>query len=367
MEQKRVVMKDIAEVAKVHQTTVSLALRNDPRISLETRERIQGIAKSMGYTPDPMLSSLISYRRSGQVKRIHETIALIFDVKNREAFEESDYLPSIRDAVVSRAAELGYRVDVLIHGVDFRDSAMLDRILKTRGIHGVLIGGIYQKEVSYALDWDHYSIVKIGANPMDLEVDTVMGNYPYGVRKILRKLKEAGYKRPAMAGSVVDERNTRNAYCEGFLYGQTKHFEPENRIPYYEFERRSNQEIVEEIYQWLREVKPDVFISYWNNLIEAAFRLQVEDGHDCRFVCAAGHRLTIPFGGLQSNHWKLGITALELLVGKLQIHNWGLPESPTLTLVDSKWHNIGGDWPPAPEQMERIKQHSYSAPVESSG
>ena len=114
---------------------------------------------------------------------------------------------------------------------------------------------------------------------------------------ILRKLKEFGFLKPAMAGSTRDERNTRDAYSAGFLFGQTKHFSAENRIPFYAFEPRSESEVEEEVYEWLREVKPDVFISYWNNLVKSVIRLNLVDGHPCRFVCAAGNRSTQHLGG----------------------------------------------------------------------
>lgn len=343
MNPKRVVMKDIAEQAGVHQTTVSLALRNDPRIALKTRERIQRIAKELGYVPDPVLHSLVAYRKNSQIQRSTETLALIFDVPSEVQFEESEYLPSIREEVIRRASELGYRVEVLIKGQDFNSGRMLDRILTARGVHGILFGAMF--EVQWDFEWDPsaFSMVKIGLEPAGLEIDCVMGNYFFSVRKILRTLKAAGYQRPAMAGSLLDEHNTRNAYAAGFLYGQWKHFEPEQHIPYYEFERRPNAEVIEEIYQWLRRVKPDVFMSYWNNLHLPVIRLNREDGIRCRFVCVEGDVQTIRFGGLRNNYRKMARSAVELLISKMRMFDRGIPDSPTLTLVDSKWHELC-DW-----------------------
>ena len=41
---------------------MSLALRNHPRLPLETRERIRSLAEKMGYRPDPFLRALVAYR-----------------------------------------------------------------------------------------------------------------------------------------------------------------------------------------------------------------------------------------------------------------------------------------------------------------
>lgn len=43
-------------------TTVSLALRNHPRLPEKTRHRIQKLAKEMSYRPDPVLQALVAYR-----------------------------------------------------------------------------------------------------------------------------------------------------------------------------------------------------------------------------------------------------------------------------------------------------------------
>ena len=48
-------LADIAREAGVHVTTVSLALRNHPRLPESTRLRLQNLAKLRGYTPDPWL------------------------------------------------------------------------------------------------------------------------------------------------------------------------------------------------------------------------------------------------------------------------------------------------------------------------
>lgn len=44
---RRVTLADIAKRAEVHVTTVSLALRNHPRLPEKTRSRIQKLAKEM--------------------------------------------------------------------------------------------------------------------------------------------------------------------------------------------------------------------------------------------------------------------------------------------------------------------------------
>lgn len=58
MDQKRISIKDIARAAGVSYSTVSRALNNNPRISEDTRDRVQRLAEEMGYTANAVARSL---------------------------------------------------------------------------------------------------------------------------------------------------------------------------------------------------------------------------------------------------------------------------------------------------------------------
>jgi DNA-binding LacI/PurR family transcriptional regulator len=62
--QHEISIADIARVAGVSHTTVSRALRGNPLISIDTRERIQRLAQEMGYTPNAIAQSLQTRRTS---------------------------------------------------------------------------------------------------------------------------------------------------------------------------------------------------------------------------------------------------------------------------------------------------------------
>src|SRR5690606_27714546 len=55
-------LADVARVAGVHPTTVSLALRDHPSIPSETRARIRAVAKELGYRRDPLLDAFNFHR-----------------------------------------------------------------------------------------------------------------------------------------------------------------------------------------------------------------------------------------------------------------------------------------------------------------
>ena len=64
MRRQEVSIEDIARAAGVSHSTVSRALRESSLISVEVRERIQKLAREMGYTPNAIAQSLQTQQTS---------------------------------------------------------------------------------------------------------------------------------------------------------------------------------------------------------------------------------------------------------------------------------------------------------------
>ena len=72
-------MQDVARAAGVSLMTVSRALRNAPKVSEATRERVLVCAQKLGYTTDPNLSRMMHAVRGRKRPRSHATIAVVRD------------------------------------------------------------------------------------------------------------------------------------------------------------------------------------------------------------------------------------------------------------------------------------------------
>lgn len=74
----QITLQHIADLCKVSRGTVSLALREDPRIKLKTRERIQKIAKDLDYEPNLLAASLRN-KCSNSIWVILESLRSLYD------------------------------------------------------------------------------------------------------------------------------------------------------------------------------------------------------------------------------------------------------------------------------------------------
>jgi len=105
-----ITQRDIAERCGIHQTTVSLALRRDPRISPETTDEILAVAAEMGYDPSVHTPARrLAMHRHGQAVLNH-VIAVSMD----PTYLHMHYYAAIFQSVVEVLMTKGYAV-VLSH------------------------------------------------------------------------------------------------------------------------------------------------------------------------------------------------------------------------------------------------------------
>jgi LacI family transcriptional regulator len=79
-QRKKVTIRQIAEVANVSLSTVSRALRNDPRANRDTVERVLRVAKELNYYPDSLAKGLRQNKTN--------TIGIIFNDLNNPFYSE---------------------------------------------------------------------------------------------------------------------------------------------------------------------------------------------------------------------------------------------------------------------------------------
>jgi len=105
----RATILDLAEKAGVDNSTVSLALRDDPRISLATKERVKAIAKEMNYVPNGLARSLCGGRSrliGVTLTSIENNFFLPFLDEFQRASEAASYSLSISVSAWDKKREL---------------------------------------------------------------------------------------------------------------------------------------------------------------------------------------------------------------------------------------------------------------------
>ncbi|EDY81526.1 transcriptional regulator, lacI family protein [Verrucomicrobiia bacterium DG1235] len=345
-------MKDVAKVAGVHQTTVSLALRNHPSLPKSTRERIQKLANEMGYRPDPALSALVAYRQATKNQPSEQVIAWIINVKDPKRIREQHVHRYLMEGAKERASELGYKLDTFWFGTEYKDSKSLNRVLKARGIQGVIFGAFDYYDEPFELDWDLYSAVKVNPLPESLAFDTVLCNQIDAVGKVIGDLKRIGVERIGLAVSEFEEIHKRFTFAAGY-HTYRREISPDDWIEPHYFQHGADyrEDVMPATLEWARKNKIQAIVSNWNNMDIVARQL-TEEGQDCRFVPLDADKRTQKYGGINQDHRENGRRAVDMAVGQIKTFRRGPESSPCTTLVTPKLIPIPDECPIKAELAE---------------
>src|SRR5215510_4788304 len=169
----QVTLQDIADRAGVSRTTVSMALRNLANLPLSTRRRIREMADALGYRPNPLVATLMSYQRAAKSDRPkHLTLALILKFSRDDVWPE--YVsPDLISGAVQRAGQLGYNVERFWVSDLKMDGARLSQMLSERAVPGLLVAPLSTPTGHLRLDWEGFSTVAIGDSVVRPELHRV--------------------------------------------------------------------------------------------------------------------------------------------------------------------------------------------------
>ena len=133
---KKVTIKDIARLAGVSATAVSMALNRHPRISDETRERILTLAKELNYRPNYAARSLIG----GQS---HTMGLIITSITN-------PFYPELARGIEDKAMEMGYTIILCSTNYDARLQKNFIEILRSKGVDGIIFSSVERHDAHIA-------------------------------------------------------------------------------------------------------------------------------------------------------------------------------------------------------------------------
>lgn len=330
-EKRRVTLADIAAKAGVHVTTVSLAIRNHPRLPEGTRLRIQKLATEMGYTPDPFLRALVSYRGRVMERRNPPTLAYVSNWNTRWGWKKVTAHPQFFAGAENAARELGFNLEHFWMREPGLTHGRLSRILYSRGITGLVIAS-HVREIDEALqfDWTHFSAVKIDYFPHQPRLHNVTNNQLQIARLAVQRVREAGYRR---IGFVMDDGwdiTVDHLWRAGFLWEQQK-LAVKDRIPPHMFP------CTESFEKWFERHRPEVIISKAEFVLPRFKEMGLRVPRDVKFVDIFLEDFSGTWAGVRQNHETVGALAVELLAGQLQHNKFGVPEIPTTTYVEGTW------------------------------
>lgn len=340
----RITQSDIARLAGVHRTTVSLALRNHPSIPVPTRQRIQALAEKMAYRPDPGLCALMAYRDSAKLRKITATIGYVTNWTSRWGWRDVPAHGEFYLGAARRAEQLGYRLEHFWYGDYAACPARFATVLAARGIRGLILASsaIGTPPVG-GVNWNEACVVKIDAAPAELPFDCVTNDQRRILQTMMRQTLALGYRR---IGIVLPRRwdtCAELAWSAGLFAIQAR-LAPEDRVSalFYDTPATADSPAAmtvrpETLAPWLEAEQPDAIISYGPYLLSTLRALGHTVPGDVGFADVLLEARMEGPAGMRQNSPRVGEVAVERLARLLTHNIMGPPTVPVATLVEGTW------------------------------
>jgi DNA-binding LacI/PurR family transcriptional regulator len=203
--QKRATGKDIAALAGVSQSTVSRVLSSEassPLISEETASRVKEIARSLGYSPNPIARAL----RGEKTNLIGLVVREIAD----------PFFAGIIAEISSECRRMGFSVILGYFDSEAAEEMQITRVLDSRQCDGMIFLGDLNDDMKYineVLDEGHPAVTLCWGQREE-RIPSVNCNNESGVLMMIEHLLELGHKDFVFVdgGFIGDIRERRTTF-----------------------------------------------------------------------------------------------------------------------------------------------------------
>jgi LacI family transcriptional regulator len=326
-------MQDIADRAGVSVMTVSLALRDSPKISPATCDRIKRLAEQMGYRPNPLISALMANMRAGQKRTDKLVLGFVSAFSTSDHWQEIAIYRQYFEGAAQRANSLGFQLQHFWLGASGMTPERFSEILVNRGIPGLVICPIPNPGGSLPLTWERFASVALGYSLGTPQLHRACSHQFHAVMTAMSNLARLGYRRIGLCMLAGDDRRTDHSRIAPYLYHYYQVFQRPH-LPIGLFEDWSDRK---KFLEWVRDTQPDAiiatreFLRDW--LSEAGIRVPEDIGLVLLDVVDSG----APCAGIEHRSQTVGATAIDLLIGQLYRNDRGIPAEPKTTLIEGSW------------------------------
>jgi LacI family transcriptional regulator len=333
----RATLKQIANVAGVSVSTVSLALSGKGKISKPQVDRIRKLAADLGYTPSPLLASLASKRfRSGDSSLGNLIAILAFPYASSSNPNANLY----QAPLIDYARSLGYNPQ-FFDAKSMQAYNDLPGTLYRRGTLGVIVTGQPDPKLfDDAERWSQFSIVQCGRFLSPIPVNTVRPDIFSAINLAYKKLRELGYQRIGFACGTHVPLLADDLARHGTAYAiQTFGGNDCSYIPAY----RGMINDPAAFAAWIDECKPDCVVGFsighYYYLTDRGLRVPQDIGFACLHLhMKDGKLIESQFSGLYQRTSELARQSVIQLDQMIRHNERGFPEIPVQTLISSTWH-----------------------------
>jgi DNA-binding LacI/PurR family transcriptional regulator len=330
----RLTQRDLARELGVSYSTVSLALRDSPKIALAQRQRIQKAAREMGYEPNAAATALAQFKHNSSRQPVRAALAWLNARPDPESLFRFHEFALYWKGAVACAEKHGYHLEEFV-GRDYRSLKRLEAVLLARGIEGIVVPPHGFTPEWDGFDWTRFSYVKLGRSTSSPQGHIVTSDQPADALLAFNEIRRRGYER---VGLVVGWPNLVSgaSWTGGFLQAQ-QFVEEKARLPILVM-REDRATCQRQLAQWLKKHRPDAILTdlevIASMLRDLGVRVPEDVGLAATTVLDAGTD-----AGIDQHSEQIGHAAVLTLLSLIRDHDRGEPEIPRQILIMGRWQD----------------------------
>jgi DNA-binding LacI/PurR family transcriptional regulator len=335
MESKSVSIAEIAKNLGVHKSTVSRALREDPRIPPATRVKVRQAANRLGYVFDPVSSSLAQYRRKKNKSILLRQLAWIDNWPTEKGYLQHLHAAEYYNSAVAHAKKRGFELKPFWLRQPDTTPQKAAEMLVSQGVRGLIFAPQSRPHATVRFPWNQFSVVSIGYSMVRPRLHVVAKHQYHDISMGLAELNNLGYRRVGLATHYEHTQRTDRNHWAGFLVNQ--HFSAKgDRVPVFSPKLKEDFNS-QNFLTWFNKYGPEVVISHDRRVYEWLQESGRKIPKDVGFMC-----LTVPagnktFSGIDHQPHIVGESAVDFLISMLQRNELGIPAFPLCLISKSKW------------------------------
>lgn len=294
-------------------------------------------AKAAGYRQSAMVNALMTQvrQRAVNARPSGDVIAYLHSYEREDLWLQTPSLKEQYEGAHRRGKELGFNVQPFWIGHRGSLSRNVARVMRARGIRGAIIAPVsITQETHLELNWPQIVSVAISYTFSQQPVSRVVHHHLRGISKCFSKLARRRYKRIGLA--IGGEDNMEHIWMAGYLASQQVHRTA--RLPILIME---TPDAPDAFVRWYKRHKPDAVISVHGHghlplqwLQELGLSVPEEVGYASLDVSP---NFAGKIAGTLQDNIGMGEVATAMVVSSLLHNEIGLPDKPTITMIDGKW------------------------------
>ncbi len=329
-------MRDVAAALGVHQTTVSLALRNHTSIPPATQERVRRMAEEMGYRPNPLVSALVADRKRRCSSGYGSTLAFLTSTAERGRWRLSHNYTTVYQALVARAPLLGYRLEEFWLHEPGMTPGRMQRILQHRGIRGIVVCPLPGDQRTLDFDFSEFAAVALGLTLQVPLLDRVAIDYHAVMNLAVQTLKEMGHRRLGFVTSTPIDSRVSHLPLGVFL--AARHYQEQLFTPPFSYSNWDGKLFA----KWLSSASPDAVITATPSDYDFLRRWLTENGYtlpeDLSLICLDCKAASTQ-GGIIQNLEAEAEAAIDLVTRRVERSRFGIPSQPQTIIIAGEWRD----------------------------